>query len=621
MQPHAPERYSQTGEGFTGLRSDARTTLTVVVTPIEDYALLSDCRTAALVSREGSIDWLCVPRFDSPSVFGAILGGPDHGRWSLRPADPNATATRRYDGDTFLLVTRWETPTGVAEVHDVMPVDPHRHDAVRRIDVLRRVVGISGEVVFDHELRVRFDYARSLPWMRQTGTRDEPELTAIAGPDALVVRGAELRADDHRHRGEVTVRAGEHVDVVLTWHPSHRKAPAPLDADAAHSSTRAWWEEWAERIDHEGPFEQEVVRSLLVLRALSHRDTGGIVAAPTTSLPEQFGGARNWDYRYVWLRDAALTLQALLEHGFVGVAHHWREWLLRAIAGDAADMQIVYGIAGEREIGERELASLPGYDGAAPVRVGNGASGQYQADVVGEVMLALAAARDAGLEESHYSWPMERALLRHTGEHLDEPDNGIWEIRGEPRHFTHSRVMMWAAFDRGIRAVEEHGLSGPVDQWRRRRDTLREQIDAHGVAEGRFVQHDATTEVDASLLLIPQVGYCAADDPRMLATVAEIERTLMRDGLLRRYRTDSGVDGLDGDEHPFLACSFWLVQQYAASGRRDDANALMERLCGLANDVGLLSEEYDVEHRRHVGNTPQAFSHLALVRAADRLGR
>ncbi|WP_052226664.1 glycoside hydrolase family 15 protein [Microbacterium mangrovi] len=591
-----------------------------MVTPIEDYALLSDCRTAALVSREGSIDWLCVPRFDSPSAFGALLGGPDQGRWSLRPADPAATATRRYDGDTFLLITRWETATGVAEVHDVMPVDGHRHDVTRRIDVLRRVVGVSGEVVFDHELRVRFDYARALPWMRQTGTHAAPELTAIAGPDALVVRGAAFRADDHRHRGQVIVAAGEQVDISLTWHPSHRKAPEALDADAARAETREWWQDWAARIDHNGPFEASVVRSLLVLRALSHRDTGGIVAAPTTSLPEQFGGARNWDYRYVWLRDAALTLQALLEHGFVGVAHHWREWLLRAIAGDAADMQIMYGIGGERELPEHEMPSLPGYDGASPVRVGNDASGQYQADVVGEVMVALAAARDAGLEESHYSWPMERALLRETGDRLEEPDNGIWEIRGEPRHFTHSRVMMWAAFDRGIRAVEEHGLKGPVDQWRRRRDTLRAQIDEHGVAEGRFVQHDATTEVDASLLLIPQVGYCAADDPRMLATVAEIERTLLRDGLVRRYRTDTGVDGLEGDEHPFLACSFWLVQQYAASGRRDDAVALMERLCGLANDVGLLSEEYDVEQHRHVGNTPQAFSHLALVRAADALG-
>lgn len=597
----------------------ARVTLTTVVTPIEDYALLSDCRTAALVSREGSIDWLCVPRFDSPSVFGALLGGPDQGRWSLRPADAQATATRHYDGDTFLLVTRWETASGVAEVHDAMPVDLQRRDVTRRIDVLRRIVGVSGEVVFDHELRVRFDYARALPWMRQTGTRSAPELTAIAGPDALVVRGAPLRADDHSHRGEVTVRAGDQVDISLTWHPSHRHAPEPLDAEAARIESRDWWRDWAARIDHTGPFEASVVRSLLVLRALSHRDTGGIVAAPTTSLPEQFGGARNWDYRYVWLRDAALTLQALLEHGFVGVAHHWREWLLRAIAGDAADMQIMYGIAGERELPERELSSLPGYDGAAPVRIGNGASAQYQADVVGEVMLALAAARDAGLEESHFSWPMERSLLRNTGENLDRPDNGIWEIRGEPRHFTHSRVMMWAAFDRGIRAVEEHGLSGPVDQWRQRRDTLRAEIDAHGVAEGRFVQHEATTEVDASLLLIPQVGYCAPDDPRMLATVAEIERTLLHDGLVRRYRTGTGVDGLAGGEHPFLACSFWLVQQYAATGRRDEATALMERLCGLANDLGLLSEEYDVEHGRHVGNTPQAFSHLALVRAADAL--
>jgi GH15 family glucan-1,4-alpha-glucosidase len=590
-----------------------------VTTPIEDYALLSDCRTAALVSREGSIDWLCVPRFDSPSVFGAIVGGEEQGHWSLRPADATATAARRYDGDTFLLITRWETPTGVAEVHDVMPVDVHRHDTTRRIDVLRRVVGVSGEVVFDHQLRVRFDYARSMPWMRQTGTHAEPELTAIAGPDALVVRGAPLHADDHMHRGEVTVRAGEQVDISLMWHPSHRDAPEPLDADAARETTRDWWRDWAARIDHDGLFEDSVVRSLLVLRALSHRDTGGIVAAPTTSLPEQFGGARNWDYRYVWLRDAALTLQALLDHGFTGVAHHWRSWLLRAIAGDAADMQIMYGIGGERDLAEREMPSLPGYDGASPVRVGNGASNQYQADVVGEVMLALAAARDAGLEESHYSWPMERALLHHAAHNIDRRDNGIWEIRGEPQYFTHSRAMMWAAFDRGIRAVEEHGLPGPVDHWRELRARLRDEIDTHGVANGHFVQYAGTTEVDASLLALSQIGYCTADDPRMLATVAAIEDTLMPDGLVLRYRTASGVDGLAGTEHPFLACSFWLVQQYARSDRRDDAIALMRRLCGLANDVGLLSEEYDVEDHRHVGNTPQAFSHLALVRAADAL--
>lgn len=590
-------------------------------TAIEDYALLSDCRTAALVSREGSIDWLCLPRYDSASVFGALLGDEDSGFWSLRPTDPDATVTRSYDDDTFVLVTRWQTSSGIAEVHDVMPIDPHRHDLVHRVDVVRRVVGLSGRVEFAHRLRMRFDYARSLPWVRQVGTREVPAIAAIAGPDALVVRGAALAAHGHEHRGTVVVAAGETVDLTLTWHPSHRPPPTAPDVPVVVDATRAWWQEWADRIDHRGTHHTEVIRSLLVLRALSNRDTGGIVAAPTTSLPEQFGGTRNWDYRFVWLRDAALTLQALIEHGFIGVAHHWREWLVRTIAGDPAQMQIVYGVGGERDLHERELTSLPGYEGSAPVRIGNGAAQQYQADVVGEVMVALHAARDAGLQESMHSWPLERALLHHVERQLDRPDNGIWEIRGEPRLFTHSRAMMWAAFDRGVRAVEEHGLPGPVEHWRAVRERLRAEIDERGVADGRFVQYEGTTEVDASLLALPQIGFCAADDPRMLATVAEIERTLMRDGLVLRYRTASGIDGLDGDEHPFLACSFWLVQQYARSGRMKDAIALMDRLCALANDVGLLSEEYDVGGRRQVGNTPQALSHLALVRAADVLHR
>ncbi|MBN9188158.1 MAG: glycoside hydrolase family 15 protein, partial [Microbacterium sp.] len=414
--------------------------------PIEDYALLSDCRTAALVSRDGSIDWLCVPRFDSASVFGALLGDEEQGCWSLRPADPEAVSTRAYAGDTFELVTRWETAEGVAEVHDVMPVDKRHLDVVRRVDLIRRVVGISGRVEFVNHLRMRFDYARAIPWVRQAGTADAPELRAIAGPDALVLRGVAVAPDDHAHSGRLAVAAGETRDLSLTWHPSHHAPPEQLDVDAVLAQTTEWWQSWADRIEHGGVYHDDVVRSLLLLRALSHQDTGGIVAAATTSLPEDFGGVRNWDYRFVWLRDAALTLQALIEHGFIGVAHHWRTWLLRAIAGDAGQMQIVYGIDGERDLWERELKSLPGYEGSAPVRIGNGAAEQYQADVVGEVLLALGAARDAGLEESAFSWPLERALLAHVAEQLDRPDNGIWEIRGEPRKFTHSRVMLWVAF-------------------------------------------------------------------------------------------------------------------------------------------------------------------------------
>ncbi|WP_136055259.1 glycoside hydrolase family 15 protein [Microbacterium sp. K24] len=582
--------------------------------PIEDYALLSDCRTGALVSREGSIDWLCLPRFDAPSLFGALLGEPRNGCWSLRPTDDAATSHRHYISDTFILVTRWTTAGGVAEVHEFLPYQPVR------TDVVRRIVGISGEVEFATELRLHFDYSRRLPWVRQVGTPQEPALRATAGPEAVIVRGVQLVADDHVHRGRLTVGADEHRDLVLSWFPSHEHQPKPLDVEEALAATRSWWQGWASGIAHEGPHRDEVVRSLLVLRGLTNKDTGGIVAAATTSLPEQFGGARNWDYRFVWLRDAALTLEALIAHGFLEEAHQWRRWLLRAVAGEPGEVQIMYGIAGERDLMEREMPSLPGYGGAAPVRIGNGAVDQYQGDVVGEVLVALEAARIAGLEEGDFSWPLQRALIEHVVASLDRPDNGIWEIRGEPRWFTHSRVMMWAAMDRGVRAVREHGLRGDADRWERTRDALRREIDERGVhAEGFFVQHYDSTEVDASLLILPQVGYCAPDDPRMLRTVAQMESTLMQDGLLLRYRTETGVDGLAGREHPFLACSFWLVEQYAATGRVDEAALLMERLVAMANDLGLLSEEYDVEGDRQAGNTPQALSHLSLIRAADAL--
>jgi len=580
---------------------------------IGEYALLSDCRTGALVSRHGSIDWFCPPRWDAPSVFGALLGTEEHGHWTLRPVDRAATVTRRYDGDTFVLVTRWETATGVAEVHEFMPVWPHR------VDIVRRIVGLSGRVPFETALRLRFDYARAIPWVRQLDGA-VPELHATAGPDRVTVRGIRLEARDHVHRGTVSIDAGGTHDLTLTWSHSFRDRPEPVDVDAALVATRTGWQDWADHIAHDGPYRAEVIRSLLVLRALSHADTGGIVAAATTSLPEQFGGARNWDYRYVWLRDASLTLQTLVAHGFVEAADHWRLWLLRAIAGDPAQMQIMYGIAGERDLAERELASLPGYKGAAPVRIGNGAVTQFQADVVGEVMVALQLAREAGLAETEYSWPLQLALVRRAEVSLDRPDNGIWEIRGEPRRFTHSRAMLWAAFDRAVTAAESTGLRGPVAHWRRLRDDLAAEIAAQGVAsDGHFTQYYGTDEVDASLLILAQVGFCAYDDPRMVATVARIERDLMPDGFVRRYRTSSGVDGLAGAENPFLACSFWLVEQYAHTGRCADAERLMAAAAGAANDLGLLSEEYDPAHERQAGNTPQAFSHLALVRAADAL--
>ncbi len=589
--------------------------MTTMPAPIESYGLLSNCRTAALVSSEGSMDWLCLPRYDDASVFGALLGDESHGCWTLRPTDRRATATRRYDGDTFTLVTRWTSAAGVAEVWEFLPIDDD-------IDaVVRRVVGVEGAVEFASELRLRFDYARAVPWVRQIGDDDAPVLLAIAGPDAVAVRGPRLHAEDTMHRATFVVSPGETIDSVLGWDRSYHPHPIACDVDASLERTREWWTGWASRIDRSGPWESHVLRSMLVLRALTHTDTGGIVAAATTSLPEDFGGVRNWDYRFVWLRDAALTLEAYLAHGYTRAAERWRDWLLRAVAGDPADVQIMYGLGGERDLPERELASLPGYDGAAPVCVGNGAVDQYQGDVIGEVLVALEAARLAGVHETPSSWSLQRALLAQVVEWFDRPDHGIWEMRGDLHRFTHSRVMVWAALDRGVRAVREHGLPGDADTWQELRDQVRREIDEHGVdaAGGHFTQHDGTDEVDASLLLLPLVGFCAADDPRMLATVERIERDLFRDGFVLRYRTEAGTDGLPGDEHPFLACSFWLVEQYAATNRIDDATRLMDRLCAVANDVGLLSEEVDPATGRHVGNTPQALSHLALVGAADAL--
>ncbi|MFE4952325.1 glycoside hydrolase family 15 protein [Leifsonia sp. NPDC056665] len=581
--------------------------------PIEDYALISDCFTGALVGRDGSIDWLCLPRYDSQSTFGALLGTEDHGRWLLAPSDPEATSTREYERDTMILVTRWRTATGEVEVVDAMPMGDHRADLVRRVR------GVSGHVELREELRIRFGYASAIPWVRKMTDEKPAALVAVAGPDGLVFRGSALHAADHAHEGRFTVHAGQTVDLSMTWFPSHRPAPAALDVETSLQNTREWWTMWAESCDHEGPYRAEVVRSLLILRALTHLETGGIVAAATTSLPEQFGGERNWDYRYVWLRDASLTIAVLLAHGYDDSVDHWRDWLLRAIAGDPGDVQIMYGLAGERDLAERELDSLPGYQGAHPVRIGNGASTQFQADVIGEVMLALDHGRTAGVQETRFSWALQRALMGYLEQNWRKPDHGIWEIRGEPQTFTHSRGLVWAAFDCAIRGVEQFGLDGPVERWRHLRDEIRADIEANGYDEGRgsYVQYFGSTEVDASLLLLAQVGYCAFDDPRMLGTVKAIEQDLLRDGLPLRYRTEKGVDGLPPGEHPFLACSFWLVEQYARSHRIDDATRLMDRLVSLANDVGMLSEEYDVEGRSQVGNTPQALTHLALVRAAD----
>ncbi|CAN5119513.1 glycoside hydrolase family 15 protein [soil metagenome] len=580
--------------------------------PIEDYALIGDCHTAALIGRDGSIDWLCFPRFDSPSIFGALLGDSDHGRWLLAPDAEVLETSRAYLGDTFTLRTRWVTATGEVEVDELMPIGD------RRADIIRRVRGIRGSVAMRQEVRMRFDYADALPWVRQLD--DEDGIVAVAGPDAIILRGVHLTpTDDRSHEAHFTVTEGETVDLTLTWYPSHRDSPPALDVDERMRETAAWWDEWLGASVLPGQFSAEVRRSLLILRALTHEDTGGIVAAATTSLPEQFGGQRNWDYRYVWLRDASLTLDALLRHGFRSEAEGWRGWLLRTIAGDPGDVQIMYGLAGERRLIESELAGLPGYQGASPVRIGNGAYTQYQGDVFGEVMLALQHARQIGAGEDDFSWPLQRALMGFVEENWHRKDNGIWEIRGELQHFVHSRVMLWAAFDCAIRAVEDFGLDGPIERWRYLRAEIAAEIEEYGFDRQRntYTQYYGSTEVDASLLVLPQTGYLTADDPRMLGTVAAIESELLEHGLAMRYRTESGVDGLPSGENPFLACSFWLVEQYAMSGRIDDAVALMGRLCSFANDVGLLSEQYDPVAQRQAGNTPQALSHLALVRAAD----
>lgn len=580
---------------------------------IEDYALIGDCHTAALVGNDGSIDWLCMPRFDSASMFGALLGDRSHGRWKLAPTAEAIETSREYVEGTFILTTRWVTLTGEVEVTDLMPYGG------RRADLVRRVHGISGSVEMEAELRVRFDYSEAMPWIRQVPEKQNNAIIAVAGPDAAVVRGPKMQAADHSHLSTFTVSAGETVDLSLTWYPSHREAPDAPDVDKAIRKTRKWWNDWSTTTTCSPAYKDQVLRSLLVLRALTHEDTGGIVAAATTSLPEDFGGTRNWDYRYVWLRDASQTLQVLLDHGATNEAPAWRNWLLRALAGDPADVQIMYGLGGERRLTETEQHSLPGYEGSAPVRIGNDAFSQYQGDVFGEVMLGLQAAREKGFEETEYSWPLQRALMSYVEDNWQQPDNGIWEIRGALRRFTHSHAMIWAAFDCAVRAVHDYGLDGPVERWESIRDQIREEIENKGFDRNRntYTQYFGSKNVDASLLQLSQIGYLSADDPRMLGTVAAIESELLEDGLLLRYRTETAVDGLPPGEHPFLACSFWLVEQYACSGRVDDAETLMNRLVSFTNDVGLLSEEYDVKAKRQVGNTPQALSHLALVRAAD----
>ena len=601
--------------------------------PLEDYALLSDLHTGPLVSRDGSIDWLCLPRFDSPAVFSALLGTPEDGRWKLS-AVGGEVVSRRYLPRTFVLETTWQTPTGTVVVTDFLP------SSDRQADVVRRVRCTAGRAQVEHDLRIRFDYALTLPWTRRVplagGSREG--LLSVAGPDSLLLAGPLLHPqegseEDGRGRsadfqggvgdrlvGTFDLVDGDSLDWVLSWHPSHRFPPTLIDPENAQARTIAYWRAWSANVQVHDLDDEQVLRSLMVLRALTHEETGGIVAASTTSLPEYFGGVRNWDYRFTWLRDAALTIETLIRHDFTEGALHWRDWLLRAVAGDPDDLQIMYGVAGERQLPERELDHLAGYENSRPVRIGNGAATQYQADVVGEVMLALAALREAGVAEDEYSWGLQQNLLRFVERNWDRQGHGIWEMRGEPAIFTHGRAMMWAALNEGVRAVEEHGLYGPVERWRGLRDRLQAEIDDHGFNAGlnSFTQTYTTTEVDASLLQLPHTGFLTYDDPRMLGTVARIEADLLdRSGLLRRYRTEAGLDGLPGDEYPFLICSFWLVEQYARSDRLREARTLLDRLEGFATDLGLYSEEYDTSTSRLAGNFPQAFSHLGFIRAVD----
>jgi GH15 family glucan-1,4-alpha-glucosidase len=581
--------------------------------PIEDYALIGDRGTAALVGKDGSIDWLCLPRFDSPACFAALLGTEEHGRWLLAPADEVVGTRRRYVDGTALLETTFTTADGEVVLLDVMPTGDGRADVVRRLTCTR------GTVRIRHDWVVRTDYGKVRPWVTREHAHGDEVVVAVAGPDKLVLRGPHLPQGHHGHHSEeFDLAAGEEVTFSTTWVRSWHDVPEPLGFGERIDATTDVQRAWSARSPEDVPHADLVRRSLLTLLLMTHAETGGIVAAPTTSLPEDFGGERNWDYRFCWLRDAALTLESLLGAGYADEALEWRGWLLRAVAGDPADLQIMYTVDGGRQLPEREVPHLPGYADSRPVRIGNGAVCQRQNDVLGEVMIALELARAAGLHETHNSWALQRALVDELADHWDEPDNGLWEIRGPQRHFTHSRVMVWVAFDRAVTAVEEHGLDGPVERWRALRDRVREEILDKGFDEerGTFTQHYDTTAVDASLLTIPLVGFLPGDDPRVLGTIEAVMADLDSDGLLLRYRTETGVDGLSGDEHPFLACSFWLVSALAAAGRRDEAHALMDRLCGLANDVGLLSEEYDAAHGRMAGNFPQAFSHLALVQAA-----
>jgi GH15 family glucan-1,4-alpha-glucosidase len=639
---------------------------------IEDYALIGDMRSAALISRDGSVDWLCVPRFDSPACFAALLGDDRHGHWSIAPAavaeavdnmdDPpgpktspapqssqlqssqlqsgqlqpskpglarpgepqviceGIEVTRRYRGDTLILETQWHTPTGDIRVTDFMPPRDGKPPTLVRI-----VEGLSGSVDVSCVFRIRFGYGQVTPWVR----RVDSCLLAVAGPDSLWLdTPITLTGRSFAHEATFTVTAGERVPFVLAWVPSHESAADRCDPLQAAEVTQRYWDEWVSRCTYHGTYREAVIRSLITLKALTFQPTGGIVAAATTSLPEDLGGVRNWDYRYCWLRDATITLEALLRTGYTDEAFAWRAWLERAVAGDPGDVQIMYGVAGERRLDEWEADWLPGYESSTPVRIGNAAVNQRQLDVYGEVIDALSLGRASGIAVDRHAWSLQRALLSFLERHWDEPDEGIWEVRGPRRHFVHSKVMAWVAFDRAVSAVKA-GASGPVERWEAARDQIHREVCEKGydAERGAFMQYYGSSQLDAAVLLIPEVGFLPPDDPRVVSTVRAVQRELMGDGLVRRYQlaaTDSGrlgPDGLPGSEGAFLACSFWLANALDMIGQDDEATKLFDRLLSLRNDLGLLSEEYDPRYGRQVGNTPQAFSHVPLIQAALNLDR
>ncbi|MCX4785801.1 MULTISPECIES: glycoside hydrolase family 15 protein [unclassified Streptomyces] len=588
---------------------------------IEDYALIGDMQTAALVCRDGTVDWLCLPRFDSHAIFAGLLGTEEHGFWRLGPAredgaEPPSADRRRYRGDSLVLESEWDTPRGTVRVTDFMPP---RDGAPQ---VIRIVEGISGRVPMRSELRMRFSYGRVTPWVHKVDGRT----VAVAGPDSVWLdTPADTYGENLTTYSDFTVAPGDRVAFTISWQPSHHEPPGLPDPEGSLDATADFWREWVEQCTYHGPYREAVVRSLITLKALTYAPTGGIVAAPTTSLPEDIGGSRNWDYRYTWLRDAAITLSSLLRTGYREEARAWREWLLRAVAGDPENLQIMYGIAGERELGEAELDWLPGYENSGPVRVGNGAAGQLQLDVYGEVIEALHLAHMTGLTRNDYAMGLQLKLIEYLEKHWGEPDEGIWEVRGPRRHFVHSKVMAWVAVDRTIKLIESGDAEGPLERLRELRDDIHRDVCDRGYDAERntFTQSYGSKELDASLLLIPQMGFLPPDDKRVIGTIEAIQRELStEDGFVLRYPTkgeDAGVDGLEGDEGAFLACSFWLADDLAMIGRVDEARQLFERLLALRNDLGLLAEEWDPRLQRQVGNFPQAFSHVPLIDTALRL--